>query len=90
MKAEQSSLYRHLEMLHLWCIEVFENAPKQPMMQEDVRLLAENIVSAQSAVAIALDTKDLRQRLDLIDVVVLNITSFKSITNLLEGICRKN
>lgn len=83
MKADQSSLYRQLEMLHLWCLETFENAPKQPMMQADIRLLAENIVQAQSAVAIALNTAEVKQRLDFLDVVVMSMTNVKSITKVL-------
>lgn len=80
VKAEQSSLYRHLEVLHLWCLEVFENAPKQPMVQADVKLLAENIVQAQSAVAMALNCDDLKQKFDILDVVVMSMTNVKSIT----------
>ena len=83
MKADQSSLYRQLEMLHLWCLETFENAPKQPMMQADIRLLAENIVQAQSAVAIALNTAEVKQRFDFLDVVVMSMTNVKSITKVL-------
>ena len=70
-------------MLHLWCLETFENAPKQPMMQADIRLLAENIVQAQSAVAIALNTAEVKQRLDFLDVVVMSMTNVKSITKVL-------
>ena len=69
MKAEQSSLYRHLEVLHLWCLETFENAPKQPMMQADVKLLAENIVQAQSAVAMALNCDNPKQKFDFLDKI---------------------
>lgn len=70
-------------MLHLWCLETFENAPKQPMMQADIRLLAENIVQAQSAVAIALNTAEVKQRFDFLDVVVMSMTNVKSITKVL-------
>lgn len=83
MKADQSSLYRQLEMLHLWCLETFENAPKQPMMQADIKLLAENIMQAQSAVALALNTADIKQRLDFLDVVLMSMTNVKSITKVL-------
>ena len=83
MKAEQSSLYRHLEVLHLWCLEVFENAPKQPMVQSDIRILAENIVQAQSAIAMALNTDNLNQKFDFLDVVVMSMTNIKSITKVL-------
>lgn len=83
MKAEQSSLYRTLETLHLWCLETFENSPKQPMMQADIKILAENIVQAQSAVAIALNTENPIQKFDLLDVVVMSMTNVKSITKVI-------
>jgi len=70
-------------MLHLWSLTTFENAPKQPMMQADIRLLAENLVQAQSAVALALNTANISQRLDLLDVVVMSMTNIKSITKVL-------
>lgn len=83
VKADQSSIYRQLELLHLWCLETFENAPKQPMVQADIRILADNIVQAQSAVAMALNTADIKQRFDLLDVVVVSMTNIKSITKVL-------
>lgn len=83
MKAEQSSLYRHLETLHLWSVETFENAPKNPVVQADIRLLVENVVQAQSAVAMALMTENLSQRVDFLDVVVMSMTNIKSITKVL-------
>lgn len=70
-------------MLHLWCLETFENAPKQPMMQADVKLLAENIVQAQSAVAMALNCDNPKQKFDFLDVVVMSMTNIKSITKVL-------
>ena len=80
MKASNSSLYRHFETLHFWCLDTFENAPKNPAIHDDIRLLLENIVQAQSAIALALETQNPRQRLDFLDVVVLSITNVKSIT----------
>jgi len=83
VKAEQSSIYRHLELLHLWCMDTFENSPKQPVIREDVRLLVSSIVQAQTATAIALNAEILKQRLDLIDVVLMNMTNVKSITKVI-------
>lgn len=83
VKADQSSIYRQLELLHLWCLETFENAPNQPMVQADIRIIAENVVQAQSAVAMALNTADIKQRFDLLDVVVVSLTNIKSITKVL-------
>lgn len=82
MKAEQSSLYRHLETLHMWALDTLENAPKNPAVQADIKLLMENIVNAQSAVAMALNTENQTQKLDFLDVVVMNMTNVKSITKI--------
>jgi len=83
MKDEQSSVYRHLEMLHLWCIDTLDNAPKNPCVQEDVRILVNAVVEAQVAVHWALMTEALSQRLDFLDVVVMNMTKVKTITKVL-------
>lgn len=83
MKATQSSLFRLLENLHLWCAETFDNAPKNEVVREDIRLLVRNITEAQSAVTMALQAQSARQRLDLIDVVVMDMTNIKSITKVL-------
>lgn len=83
MKADQSSIFRHLEVLHLWCAETFDNAPKNEVVREDVRILVQNIVQAQSAVTMALQVQMARQRLELLDVVVLSMTNIKSVTKVL-------
>ena len=83
MKAEQSSVYRQLEMLHFWCLDTFDNAPKNTGVQEDVKIIVNAIVEAQTAVHLALVTEALRQRLDFLDVVVMNMTKVKTITKVL-------
>lgn len=83
MKAEQSSLYRRLELLHLWCFEALENAPRNPFVHADIRLLAENVMQAQSAVAMALNCDNPKQKFDFLDVVVMSMTNIKSITKVL-------
>lgn len=83
MKAEQSSIYRSIERLHLWALETFDNAPNKPAVQADIRLVMENIMQAQTATAIALNLPDGRQKLDLLDVVVMSMTNVKSITKVL-------
>ena len=83
MKAEQSSLYRHLETLNFWCLDTFENAPKNPAIQSEVRIVIENVVQAQSAVAMALLTDNLKQRVDFLDVVVMSMTNVKTVTKVL-------
>ena len=70
-------------MLHLWCAETFDNAPKNEVVREDVRILVQNIVQAQSAVTMALQVQMARQRLELLDVVVLSMTNIKSVTKVL-------
>lgn len=83
MKAEQSSLYRHLETLHFWALETFENVPKNTALQTDVKLVVENIVQAQTSVAMALLTENLKQKVDFLDVVGMSITNVKTITKVL-------
>lgn len=83
MKAEQSSLYRHLERLHLWCLETFANAPKEPAVQEDIRLFLENTINAQSAVELALNEPSPRQKSDLLDVVSLSMSNVRTIAKAL-------
>ena len=83
MKAEQSSLYRHLEVLHLWCLETFENAPKTVPVQADIKLLMESIMNAQSAVAFALNEENPVRKFDFLDVVNMSMTNVKSITKVL-------
>lgn len=80
MKAEQSAIYRSFERLNLWALKTFANAPKQPAVEADIRIVMENIAQAMSAVAVALDLPDGKQKHDLLDVVVYNITIIKSIT----------
>ena len=80
MKATQSSLYRQMELLHLWCLETFENAPKNPIIQEDVSSINRAVIEAASAIEIALNTENVVQRLDFIDVFVLKMTEVKFIT----------
>lgn len=70
-------------MLHLWCLETFDNAPKNVGVQEDVKIIVNAIVEAQTAVHIALVTEALKQRLDFLDVVVMNMTKVKTITKVL-------
>lgn len=76
-------MFRQLELLHLWCLYTFENAPKSAPIQEDVKLLIENVVNAQSAVAMALTTTSPTQRLDFLDMVVMCMANIKSITKVL-------
>lgn len=83
MKADQSSLYRLLETLHFWCLTTFENAPKNVCIQKDISIVVENVVQAQSAVALALQTENPTQKLDLLDVVNMSITNVKTITKVL-------
>lgn len=83
MKAEQSSLYRNLEILHLWALETFANAPKEQGVRVNVKIIIESIIDAQTAIAIALNCENLKQKFDLLDVVVMNMTKIKSCTKVL-------
>ncbi len=80
MKAEQSSLYRQFELFHLWCLDTFENAPRNMVVQKDIDRIMEDVIEAAAAVAIALQTEDVKLRLDYLDVVVLRMTEVKFLT----------
>ena len=80
MKAEQSSLYRQLELLHLWCLDTFDNAPKGVMISRDIEKIVDAVTDAASTVAIALNTEEAGQRMDMLDIVVLRLTEFKFLT----------
>lgn len=83
MKAEQSSLYRHLEVLHLWGLETFANAPKEVGVEFDIDEFLRNVIEAQTSVSFALEESNPKQRSDYLDIVAMNMGNVKSITKVL-------
>ena len=80
MKASQSSLYRELENLMLWFIPVWNNIPKDFALRNLGERLQNELLDAMTACSLALQTPDLPQRLELINLVKLHITAVQSIT----------
>lgn len=80
MKASQSSLYRELENLMLWFIPVGNNIPKDFALRNLGERLQNELLDAMSACSLALQSPDLAQRLELINLVKLHITAVQSIT----------
>ena len=80
MKASQSSLYRELENLMLWFIPVGNNIPKDFALRNLGERLQNELLDAMTACSLALQTPDLAQRLELINLIKLHITAVQSIT----------
>lgn len=83
MKASQSSLYRELENLLLWFIPVGNNFPKDFALRSLGERMLNELSDSLTACALALKTQDLSQRLELINLVELHITSVQSISKVL-------
>lgn len=79
MKPKQSSIYRQLELLDVWCAKTCDTLPKNAYLQEKGRLLAKYTSEALSCCYLALDVADLKSRLDLINTVIFNVVNIKSI-----------
>ena len=82
MKASQSSLYRELENLMLWFIPVGNNIPKDFALRNLGERLQNELLDAMTACSLALQTPDLPQRLELINLVKLHITAVQGITRI--------
>ena len=80
MKASQSSLYRELENLMIWFIPVANNIPKDFALRNLGERMQNEILNAMTACSLALQTQDLRGRLELISLVKLHVTSIQSVT----------
>lgn len=79
MKPKQSSIYRQLELLDIWCARTCDTIPKNSYLQEKGRLLSQYATEALSCCYLALDMSDLKSRLDLINTVIFNVANIKSI-----------
>ena len=83
MKASQSSLYRELENLMLWFIPIGNNFPKDFALRNLGERLQNELLDAMTSCSLALHTPDLAQRLELINLIKIHITSVQSITKVL-------
>lgn len=83
MKATNSSIYREIENLLLWFIPVGNNFPKDFALRQLGERMLNELTDALTAVALALQTQELSQRLELINLVKLHITTAQSISKVL-------
>lgn len=82
MKATQSSLYREIENLILWFIPVGNNIPKDFALRSLGERMLNEMTDALTACNLAYQSQDLSQRLELINLVKLHITSVQSISKI--------
>ena len=80
MKATQSSLYREIENLILWFIPIGNNIPKDFALRSLGERMLNEMTDSLTACNLALQTKDLAHRLELINLVKLHMTTVQSIS----------
>lgn len=83
MNASKSSVYRELENLLLWFIPVGNNFPKDFALRGLGERMLNELMDSLTACALALKTQDLSQRLELINLTKLHITTVQSISKVL-------
>lgn len=83
VKPSKSSLYREIENLIIWFIPIGNNIPKDFALRKLGERMLNDLLDALNATALALQTQDLQQRLELINLVKLHITSAQSISKVL-------
>lgn len=83
MKPSQSSVYRQLELLSLWSVRVGNRVPNDFGLREITSTMIREILDALRACALALQEKDMRSRLTLIDTLIYHLTLVKSASKVL-------
>lgn len=83
MKPSQSSVYRQLELLSLWSVRVGNRVPNDFGLREITSTMIREILDALRACALALQEKDMRSRLTLIDTLIYHLTLVKSMSKVL-------
>lgn len=83
MKPSQSSVYRQLELLSLWSVRVGNRVPNDFGLREITSTMIREILDALRACALALQERDIRSRLTLIDTLIYHLTLAKSTSKVL-------
>jgi hypothetical protein len=83
MKPSQSSVYRQLELLSLRSVRVGNRVPNDFGLREITSTMIREILDALRACALALQEKDMRSRLTLIDTLIYHLTLVKSTSKVL-------
>ena len=84
MKAKQASVYRYLRELLLYAVPISERLPKSLPMQTLGKRLINDIMDSLDYICIALQTEKGRPRLDVINSVIVRMTSVKTVFEVLE------
>lgn len=84
MKAAKSSLYREIENLILWFIPVGNNIPKDFALRKLGERMLDELTDALTACNLALQTRGLHQRLELINLVKLHVVTVQSISKVFD------
>ena len=80
MKAVKSSIYREIENLILWFIPIGNSIPKDFALRTIGDRMLNELMDALVSCNLALQTKDLNERLDFISLVKLHITTVQSLS----------
>lgn len=83
MKASQSSLYREIENLMIWFIPIGNNIPKDFALRELGGRMLNEITDSLTACSLALQTSDLNNRLELINLVRLHMTTVQTLSKVM-------
>lgn len=83
MQPSQSSIYRQLELLSLWSVRVANRTPKDFGLREMVGAMIREILDAIRSCALALQERDAKSRLTLIDTLAYHLTLVKSTSKVL-------
>lgn len=83
MKAAQSSIYREIENLILWFIPIGNKIPKDFALRKLGERMLDEMTDALTACNLALQTRELHQRLELINLVKLHLTTVQSVSKVM-------
>lgn len=83
MQPSQSSIYRQLELLSLWSVRVANRTPKDFGLREVAGTMIREILDAIRVCALALQERDAKSRLTLIDTLAYHLTLVKSTSKVL-------
>lgn len=84
MKAAQSSLYREVENVLIWFIPVSARVPKIIALRSITEDCTTNLSDALTAIALGLQSDNLNDVKDCIDMVLLHITKVKTAVKILK------
>lgn len=90
MNAQQSSLYRDLEILMIWYIPIGGKLPKLQSLQNLGNNFQDNLISAMSACDMALNSSQMATRLDLISIAMSHLSQCNAVFRILHEYSNHN